>query len=153
MQLALCRVADHEHLRPAQLFAPKEYPRPDGRLTFDMSTSLFRCGPMGCSVGACFPVVQPPLHVICGLANLSALGRHDGQERGSETASRGGAHTAGCIKCGMLLSPHLCMRCRSGTNHEHDQPPHLRLRNPKLPEVLNLPVYAGPEARYCPAGG
>ena len=41
---------------------------------------------------------------------------------------------------------------RSGTNHEHDQPPHLRLRNPKVPEVLNLPIYDGPEARYCPAG-
>lgn len=40
----------------------------------------------------------------------------------------------------------------SGTNHEHDQPPHLRLRNPGVPAVLNLPVYAGPEARYCPAG-
>ena len=41
---------------------------------------------------------------------------------------------------------------RSGTNHEHDQPCHLRLRNPKLPEVVNLPLYDGPEARYCPAG-
>lgn len=85
--------------------------------------------------------------------------------------------------------------CRSSTNHEHDQPPHLRLVNPKLPEVraaavgmppswphvvlahsprlsltahpplphampmpsshgqvVNQPVYDGPEARYCPAG-
>ncbi|KAL2332224.1 hypothetical protein Fmac_019805 [Flemingia macrophylla] len=40
---------------------------------------------------------------------------------------------------------------RSNTNHEHDQPPHLRLRDPKIPEVLNLPVYAAPESRYCPA--
>ncbi len=41
---------------------------------------------------------------------------------------------------------------RSGTNHGHDEPPHLRLRNPGLPSVVNLPVYAGPESRYCPAG-
>ena len=41
---------------------------------------------------------------------------------------------------------------RSGTNHDHDQPPHLRLRNPKVPLVVNLPVYGGPEAMYCPAG-
>ncbi|GMY32566.1 electron transfer flavoprotein-ubiquinone oxidoreductase, mitochondrial [Fagus crenata] len=40
---------------------------------------------------------------------------------------------------------------RSNTNHEHDQPAHLRLRNPKIPELVNLPDYAGPESRYCPA--
>ena len=41
---------------------------------------------------------------------------------------------------------------RSGTNHDHDQPSHLRLRNPGIPTVVNLPSYAGPEQRYCPAG-
>ncbi|POO03611.1 Electron transfer flavoprotein-ubiquinone oxidoreductase [Trema orientale] len=40
---------------------------------------------------------------------------------------------------------------RSNTNHEHDQPAHLHLRDPKIPELINLPVYAGPESRYCPA--
>ncbi|KAH9727525.1 Electron transfer flavoprotein-ubiquinone oxidoreductase [Citrus sinensis] len=40
---------------------------------------------------------------------------------------------------------------RSNTNHEHDQPAHLRLRDPKIPELVNLPEYAGPESRYCPA--
>ena len=41
---------------------------------------------------------------------------------------------------------------RSGTNHDHDQVPHLQLRNPGVPAIVNLPLYAGPEARYCPAG-
>ncbi|KAK9836020.1 hypothetical protein WJX81_006596 [Elliptochloris bilobata] len=41
---------------------------------------------------------------------------------------------------------------RSGTNHGHDEPAHLRLLNPGVPSVINLPVYAGPESRYCPAG-
>ena len=41
--------------------------------------------------------------------------------------------------------------CRSGTNHEHDQPPHLRLRDPQVPEAINLPKFAAPESRYCPA--
>ncbi|KAL6781650.1 FUO1 [Auxenochlorella protothecoides x Auxenochlorella symbiontica] len=76
------RRPDHEALAPAAQAAPREYPKPDGSLTFDLNTSLFR----------------------------------------------------------------------SGTNHEHDQPPHLRLRNAKLPEAINLPRYGGPEARYCPAG-
>lgn len=40
---------------------------------------------------------------------------------------------------------------RSNTNHEHDQPPHLRLRDPSIPELVNLPDYAAPESRYCPA--
>ena len=39
----------------------------------------------------------------------------------------------------------------SGTNHAEDQPCHLRLRDPTLPERVNWPLYAGPEARYCPA--
>jgi len=40
----------------------------------------------------------------------------------------------------------------SNTNHEEDQPNHLLLKDPKIPTEVNLPVYAGPEARYCPAG-
>ncbi|KDD76408.1 electron transfer flavoprotein-ubiquinone oxidoreductase [Helicosporidium sp. ATCC 50920] len=74
--------ADHECLKPAHECTKREYPPPDGKLTFDINTSLFR----------------------------------------------------------------------SGTNHEHDQPAHLRLRNPRIPTALNKRVYDGPEARYCPAG-
>ena len=40
----------------------------------------------------------------------------------------------------------------SFTNHEEDQPCHLLLKDPGVPTRINLPVYAGPEARYCPAG-
>ena len=40
----------------------------------------------------------------------------------------------------------------SGTNHAEDQPCHLVLKDPTLPERVNWPVYAGPEIRYCPAG-
>ncbi|KAI8470583.1 MAG: hypothetical protein J3K34DRAFT_451770 [Monoraphidium minutum] len=76
------RHPDHEALRPAKDCAPIDYPRPDGAVTFDIPTSLFR----------------------------------------------------------------------SGTNHDHDQPPHLQLKSPGVPEVVNLPFYDGPEARYCPAG-
>ena len=74
--------ADHETLKPAQSSSPISYPQPDGLVSFDMASSLFR----------------------------------------------------------------------SATNHEHDQPPHLRLLNPGIPGVLNKPIYDGPETRYCPAG-
>ena len=40
----------------------------------------------------------------------------------------------------------------SNTNHEEDQPVHLRLRDPAIPVDVNLRIYDGPEARYCPAG-
>ena len=40
----------------------------------------------------------------------------------------------------------------SFTNHEEDQPCHLQLKDPSVPVDVNLPIYAGPEARYCPAG-
>jgi electron-transferring-flavoprotein dehydrogenase len=40
----------------------------------------------------------------------------------------------------------------SNTNHEEDQMVHLQLRDPEIPTRVNLPVYDGPEQRYCPAG-
>ncbi|WP_206105637.1 electron transfer flavoprotein-ubiquinone oxidoreductase [Sapientia aquatica] len=40
----------------------------------------------------------------------------------------------------------------SNTNHAEDQPIHLTLKNPDVPVGINLAQYAGPEARYCPAG-
>jgi electron-transferring-flavoprotein dehydrogenase len=40
----------------------------------------------------------------------------------------------------------------SNTNHAEDQPIHLTLKDPSVPVNVNLATYAGPEARYCPAG-
>ena len=40
----------------------------------------------------------------------------------------------------------------SNTNHEEDQPVHLLVRDPSLQKFSEHDVYAGPSARYCPAG-
>ncbi len=40
----------------------------------------------------------------------------------------------------------------SNTNHEEDQPAHLRLRDPQLAVSVNWERYRSPETRYCPAG-
>jgi electron-transferring-flavoprotein dehydrogenase len=40
----------------------------------------------------------------------------------------------------------------SNTNHEEQQPAHLTLKDNMVPVSINLLKFAGPEARYCPAG-
>ena len=39
----------------------------------------------------------------------------------------------------------------SNTNHEEDQPIHLKLIDPTIPIGVNLPQFAEPAQRYCPA--
>lgn len=43
---------------------------------------------------------------------------------------------------------------RTGTNHEENQPCHLKLKEPATTAQLskNLPLYGGPEQKFCPAG-
>ena len=40
----------------------------------------------------------------------------------------------------------------SATNHEENQPAHLRLREPARAVEVNWNLYGGPEQRFCPAG-
>ena len=73
---------DHLALKPAAQCKPIDYPKPDGKITFDRLSSVFI----------------------------------------------------------------------SNTNHEENQPSHLTLKDASVPVNINLAKYAGPEARYCPAG-
>ena len=40
----------------------------------------------------------------------------------------------------------------SNTNHEENQPPHLKLKDPQVEITVNMALYDAPEQRYCPAG-
>ncbi|GBQ35437.1 electron transfer flavoprotein-ubiquinone oxidoreductase [Komagataeibacter saccharivorans NRIC 0614] len=76
------RHGDNETLEPAAVSPQIQYPRPDGKITFDRLSSVF----------------------------LSA------------------------------------------TNHEEDQPVHLKVRNMSLWKTVNWNIFRAPESRYCPAG-
>ena len=53
---------------------------------------------------------------------------------------------------GVLTFDRLSSVYISNTNHEEDQPVHLRLRDPARWQTENWARYASPESRYCPAG-
>ncbi|WP_374250154.1 electron transfer flavoprotein-ubiquinone oxidoreductase [Xanthobacter sp.] len=53
---------------------------------------------------------------------------------------------------GVLSFDRLTNVAFSFTNHEESQPPHLKLADPSIPVAVNLPTYAEPAQRYCPAG-
>ena len=74
--------ADYETLEPAANHSPIEYPKPDGKLTFDRLSSVFL----------------------------------------------------------------------SNTNHEENQPTHLKVADLSLQKASELHEFAGPSTRYCPAG-
>jgi electron-transferring-flavoprotein dehydrogenase len=52
---------------------------------------------------------------------------------------------------GVLTFDRLTSVSFSATNHEEDQPVHLQLKDPSIPIAHNLPEYAEPAQRYCPA--
>ena len=53
---------------------------------------------------------------------------------------------------GVLTFDRLTSVSFSATNHEEDQPAHLKLLDPMVPIAVNLPEFAEPAQRYCPAG-
>ncbi len=53
---------------------------------------------------------------------------------------------------GVLSFDRLTNVAYSFTNHDEAQPAHLKLRDASIPIAINLPQYAEPAQRYCPAG-
>lgn len=53
---------------------------------------------------------------------------------------------------GVLTFDRLSSVFLSNTNHEEDQPVHLRVADPVVQKASEHDVFGGPSARYCPAG-
>ena len=53
---------------------------------------------------------------------------------------------------GVLTFDKLSSVFLSNTNHEEDQPVHLKVKDPSLQKASEHDVYGGPSQRYCPAG-
>ena len=53
---------------------------------------------------------------------------------------------------GVLSFDRLTNLAFSSTNHEEDEPAHLKLNDASIPISVNLPNWAEPAQRYCPAG-
>jgi electron-transferring-flavoprotein dehydrogenase len=53
---------------------------------------------------------------------------------------------------GVLSFDRLSSVFLSSTNHDENQPSHLKLRDPDVPIAVNLPKYGEPARLYCPAG-
>jgi electron-transferring-flavoprotein dehydrogenase len=53
---------------------------------------------------------------------------------------------------GVLTFDRLSSVFLSNTNHEEDQPGHLKVADTALQKASELDVFAGPSGRYCPAG-
>ena len=53
---------------------------------------------------------------------------------------------------GVLSFDRLTNLAFSATNHEEDEPAHLKLKDASIPIAVNLPMWDEPAQRYCPAG-
>jgi electron-transferring-flavoprotein dehydrogenase len=72
---------------------------------------------------------------------------HSGMQRASDCAMPDYPKPDGILSFDRLSSVYL-----SNTNHEEDQPCHLKLENDSIPIEVNLLQFDEPAQRYCPAG-
>ena len=88
---------------------------------------------------------------ITGLNPLGTLGHGKNDAQSTEKAS---AHAPIDYPRpdGVLSFDRLTNVSFSATNHEEDQPCHLQLGDASVPISVNLPEFAEPAQRYCPAG-
>ena len=106
---------------------------------------------LGTIVGVPLAAIDMWTNQLFGFSFLGTLETRQARLRDAETRVAVQAdrlsQTGRCHQLRQAVSVFL-----SNTNHEEDQPVHLVLKDPSIPIRVNLPEYAEPAQRYCPAG-
>ncbi len=106
---------------------------------------------LGTVLGVPLGAVDMWTNQLFGLSFLGTLG-HGKPDYATLRKARNEDRIAYAKPDGAISFDKLSSVFLSNTNHEEDQPVHLKLTDPTLPLRVNLPEYAEPAQRYCPAG-
>ena len=107
---------------------------------------------LGTLAGIAFGGVDMWLNTIIPGIGLGYTLRHGKPDHASLKHARQSVPIVYPKPDGVLTFDKLTNVSFSATNHEEDQPVHLLLADPNIPIDENLPEYAEPAQRYCPAG-
>ncbi len=89
--------------------------------------------------------------LLGGLSPFGALG-HGGTDADATAKAAASKPIEYPRPDGVLSFDRMSSVFLSNTNHEEDQPPHLKVLDPAYAIEVELAVYGGPSTRYCPAG-
>jgi electron-transferring-flavoprotein dehydrogenase len=110
--------------------------------------------PLLSKVGTVFGMILGGFDMWCNTLGFSLLGTQSHAKPDRKTLDPAKAHApiAAPKPDGKLTFDRLSSVFLSNTNHEEDQPVHLKVADMNLQKTSEHDVYAGPSNRYCPAG-
>jgi electron-transferring-flavoprotein dehydrogenase len=110
--------------------------------------------PLWSKFGTILGVALGGIDMWCNTLGFSLFGTQSHAKRDSKTLDPAKAHApiAPTKPDGKLTFDKLSSVFLSNTNHEEDQPVHLKVADMNLQKTSEHDVYAGPSNRYCPAG-
>ena len=110
--------------------------------------------PLWSKFGTMVGVALGGIDMWCNTLGFSLFGTQSHAKRDRSTLDPAKAHTpiAPAKPDGKLTFDRLSSVFLSNTNHEEDQPVHLKVADMALQKTSEHDVYAGPSNRYCPAG-
>jgi electron-transferring-flavoprotein dehydrogenase len=110
--------------------------------------------PLWSKFGTILGVALGGIDMWCNTFGFSLFGTQSHAKPDRKTLDPAKAHVpiAPPKPDGKLTFDRLSSVFLSNTNHEEDQPVHLKVADPNLQKTSEHDVYAGPSNRYCPAG-